>query len=211
MSASTVKVVSTVFLLLLLLAPSVVLAVLPQPVSTSSRVSARAAQSAWMRRRVLLPAGMRAFMRHPSLEVTGLSMWLMCRICRAGTIGTRCVCAGIMVRFCLSSRAEFNNSSYRRTFQLSHTENFKILAETQGKSTSRYSKEARDPSPRLLATRSFYGKLYAPFSRQSQPRPACGRLRLHRRVPPYRSRHVPRVRQARARTAGSQCAYPHPW
>ena len=57
MSASTVKVVSTVFLPLLLLAPSVVLEVLPQPVSTSSRVSARAAQSAWTRRRALLPAG----------------------------------------------------------------------------------------------------------------------------------------------------------
>ena len=89
MSASTVKVVSTVFLPLLLLAPSVVLEVLPQPVSTSSRVSARAAQSAWTRRRALLPAGVKAFMRHPSLEVTGLSMWLMYGICRAGTLGTR--------------------------------------------------------------------------------------------------------------------------
>ena len=36
------------------------------------------------------------------------------------------------MRFCLSSRAEFNNSSASRTFQLSHTENPEISTETQG-------------------------------------------------------------------------------
>ena len=73
---------------LLLLAPSVVLEVLPQPVSTVAGECEGGAER-------LDEDGVRCCLQgesvhgHPSLEVTGLSMWLMYGICRAGTLGTR--------------------------------------------------------------------------------------------------------------------------
>ena len=64
------------------------------------------------------------------------------------------------MRFCLSSRAEFNNSSASRTFQLSHTENLEILAETQeqarrntGQKHQQIQQGGEGPLPRLLTTR----------------------------------------------------------
>lgn len=57
------------------------------------------------------------------------------------------------MRFCLSSRAEFNNSSASRTFQLSHTENLEILAEAQTQKHRQIQQGGEGPLPHLLAAR----------------------------------------------------------